>query len=88
MGADVIMDGKVADEIADGLERVDFAGAAALDYPARSTVGALVGGASLGNSLKGSFDTLKGVVDLRADGMRGIVEAFAAADRALAEELR
>ena len=84
MGNDIVSDGDAADEMATGLDGVDFPGVVSLPYPVRSTLGGLVEGVSLGNSCQGSFEDLKGVMVAKTAGLRQITEAFAAVDAALA----
>ena len=79
----ILSDIGVADQLAAGFEKVSFADASDLPYPALSTSGGLVEAVSLGNSLKGTFADLLTVVNAKADNLRDIAAAFEHVDQQL-----
>ncbi len=79
----LISDVELANDAAAQLHGVDLSDASQVTYPAETTVSASVEGASLGNSLKSAFELLQELIELKAENVQRIAQAFVAVDASL-----
>jgi len=85
MDDDLTIDAEVANELAAKLTSADLSGTARVPYPAMTSLTGTRVGATLGNSLKGIFESLNEVIADKANNLTEIVQVMVQTDADLAQ---
>ena len=85
MSGGVVSDRAAAEALAAGFITVVMYDAVEVAYPVESTIGAIVSGCSLGNSLKVQLTDLKTAIDTTANNLVSIADTWIALDHAIAK---